>query len=226
MKTYVVRVWLPDRPGALGKVAGRIGAVPAEIVGIDVLERGGGRAVDELAVGLPHAELVGRLVQQIQAVDGVDVEEVRPVDGAIHDPRSDALETAAIIVGATDRTGLLEAIVTHGRRLLGGAWSAVVHLDDAAVVADDGEAPPHPWIVAFVDGSRSSGGVVAAEWGPDDVVWAPLPATRLAMVVGRTGSAFRARERRQAASLARIADTRLSDFVRRAHPSVNPAAGQ
>ena len=35
METYVVRMWLPDRPGALGQVASRIGAVRGEIVGID-----------------------------------------------------------------------------------------------------------------------------------------------------------------------------------------------
>ena len=46
----MVRVWLPDRPGALGAVASRIGAVRGDVIGIDILERGGGRAVDELTV--------------------------------------------------------------------------------------------------------------------------------------------------------------------------------
>ena len=48
----LVRVWLPDRPGALGLVASRIGAVDGDIVGIDVLERGDSVAVDEFAVVL------------------------------------------------------------------------------------------------------------------------------------------------------------------------------
>ena len=78
METYIVRVWLPDRPGALGQVASRIGAVRGEIVGIDILERGGGRAIDELAVQIPDASLVDLLVSEIRAVDGVDVEEIRP----------------------------------------------------------------------------------------------------------------------------------------------------
>src|SRR5256885_526901 len=43
----VVRVWLPDRPGALGLVASRIGAIGADIVGIDVLERSERVAVGE-----------------------------------------------------------------------------------------------------------------------------------------------------------------------------------
>jgi hypothetical protein len=217
---HIVRVWLPDRPGALGQVASRIGAVRGEIVGIDILERGGGRAVDELAVDLPDDSVVDLLVSEIRAVDGVDVEDIRPVDGAHHDPRADALETAAIIVGASRRHDLLEAVVTHGRRVLGGAWAAVVQLDDGTVVAVDGDAPPAAWLGAFVAGSRSAAtDGHAGDRGPDDVVWAPLPAAGLAVVVGRVGSGFRARERRQVSALARIADTRLVDFSRRAHPS-------
>jgi hypothetical protein len=220
MPTYVVRVWLPDRPGALGQVASRIGAVRGEIVGIDILERGGGRAVDELAVDLPDPALVDLLVTEIRAVDGVDVEEIRPVDGASHDPRAQALETAAIIVGASSRTDLLDAVVTHGRRLLGGAWAAVVHLDDGSVLSVDGDVPTSAWLVAFVEGSRAAAVAPGdGSAGPDDVVWAPLPGSGLALVVGRDGSGFRARERRQVAALARIADTRAVDFSRRAHPS-------
>ncbi|MDE0803951.1 MAG: hypothetical protein OSA99_11570 [Acidimicrobiales bacterium] len=219
METFIVRVWLPDRPGALGQVASRVGGVGGEIVGIDILERGAGRAIDELAVQIDDGGLVDLLVDQMRAVDGVDVEEVRRVDGATHDPRADALETAAIVVGAADRADLVEAVVTHGRRVLGGSWAAIVHLDAGDVLAVDGDAPPSAWLVAFVEGSRSAAPTTGSGGGADDVVWAPLPAAGLAVVVGRSGSGFRARERRQVAALARIADTRLVDFVRRAHPS-------
>ncbi|HAS09796.1 MAG TPA: hypothetical protein DCS55_04640, partial [Acidimicrobiaceae bacterium] len=75
------------------------------------------------------------------------------------------------------------------------------------------------WLVAFVEGSRTSARVSRGETGPDDVVWAPLPGTGTALVVGRTGAPFRARERRQVSALARIVDTRLIDLSRRLHPS-------
>ena len=65
-------------------------------------------------------------MQEIQQVDGVDVEEVRPVADALHDPRLDALETAAMLVGATDRDELVQAVVEHARRAVGAEWSAVV----------------------------------------------------------------------------------------------------
>src|SRR5437763_179071 len=57
MTTYVVRVWVPDRPGALGAVASRIGAVRGDLVGVDILERGAGRAIDVAWAALATSEL-------------------------------------------------------------------------------------------------------------------------------------------------------------------------
>jgi hypothetical protein len=96
-KHYVLRVWLPDRPGALGQVASRIGAVRGSVVAIDILERDGGQAVDELTVELPDATPLALLVDEVRQADGVQVEEVRPAAGP-HDPRLDALEGVAQVV--------------------------------------------------------------------------------------------------------------------------------
>ncbi len=219
-----MRLWLPDRPGALGQVASRIGAVRGEIVGIEILERGGGRAIDELVVDLPDSGLQDLLAQEIQQVDGVDVEEIRPVADALHDPRLDALETAAILVGAADPDELTRAVVVHSSRAVGAEWAAVLRLGDGVILAAEGPVPSAPWLAAFVEGSQSSARVAAGESGPDDVVWSPLPSVGLALVVGRDGTAYRARERRQVAALARIVDTRLKELIRyssiRNHPSV------
>lgn len=224
MDTYVVRMWLPDRPGALGQVASRIGAVRGEIVGIDILERGAGRAIDELVVELPDGSLTDLLVSEIQQVDGVDVEEVRAVAEALHDPRLDALETAAILVGATNSYELLECLVLHGERVIGADWGVVIDLETGDVEVADGDAPPSAWILAYVAGSQASARGVAGENGADDVVWSPLPSAGLALVLGRDGTPYRARERRQVAALARIVDTRLRELVRyqamRHHPSL------
>ena len=214
-----MRVWLPDRPGALGEVATRIGDAGGEIVGIDILERSAGRAIDELAVQIGDVLAIPALVGRIRSVPGVDIEDLRVLDGRTHDPRADVLETAAVIVGARDRTALLDSVVTHGRRVLGGEWAAVLRLADGELLAGDGDLPLPRWLVAFVEGSRTSARVSSGETGPDDVVWAPLPGTGMALVVGRTGAPFRARERRQVSALARIVDTRLIDLSRRLHPS-------
>src|SRR4051794_4181561 len=95
MQTFVVRVWLPDRPGALGAVASRIGSVGGDVVGIEILERGAGRAIDDLVVELPDGGLVDLLASEVCQVDGVDVEDVRVAADASHDPRLDPLESAA-----------------------------------------------------------------------------------------------------------------------------------
>jgi len=79
--TVVVRVWLPDRPGALGQVASRIGAVRGDVLGIEVLESGAGSVIDELVVVLPDEGLVALMVNEIDAVDGVSVEDVRAIEG-------------------------------------------------------------------------------------------------------------------------------------------------
>ncbi|HEY5887611.1 MAG TPA: ACT domain-containing protein, partial [Acidimicrobiales bacterium] len=62
-RSLVVRVWLPDRPGALGAVASRIGGVGGDVHEIEVVDRGAGRAVDEFLVTVPEAvsdDLVAR----------------------------------------------------------------------------------------------------------------------------------------------------------------------
>lgn len=224
VKTFVVRLWLPDRPGALGQVASRIGAVRGDVVGIDILEREGGQAVDELVVELPDEELVEVLVREVRQVDGVGVEEVRALpDGRSHDPRLDALEAVAQLVGAADQVELLDELVAQVRRVIGASWAAVVDSEPGGieVASRSGEAPPGAWLQAFVAGSTQS---FMAPGMPSDTAWAPLPAAGLALVLGRDGTPFRARERHEVAAFARIADTRHKELRRAAsrahHPSI------
>jgi hypothetical protein len=227
--TFVVRVWIPDRPGALGQVASRIGAARGDVVGIEILERGGGRAVDEIVVELPDPALLETLVREINEVDDVDVEEVRPVQGGHQEPWLDALETASQLVGAGSASELLEALVDHAYRGIGAAWVAVVDLEGAAVHASRGAIPSPAWLAAFLEGSQQSARAAHAG-APRDVAWAPLPAAGVALVLGRDGSALRAKERHRASALARIADAWLGRLQtvsrvssRLAHPSMSPA---
>ncbi|QGG95571.1 ACT domain-containing protein [Actinomarinicola tropica] len=220
METYVVRLWLADRPGALGAVTSRIGAVGGSVVGIEILERGAGRAIDELVVELPGDHLLDLLAKEIGQVDGVDVELIQPIEGAVHDPRLDALETAAVLVGAGTPDDLLDALSVHARRTIGASWAAVVDLEEGAVWVTDGDCPPSAWLTAFVEGTRM---VAPDEAAPEDVAWAPLPASGVALLLGRSGTAFRALERRHVAALARIADTRFRDLAQRRSRTWHPA---
>jgi hypothetical protein len=226
VETFVIRMWLPDRPGALGQVASRIGAVRGDVVGIDILERDGGQAVDELVVELPDDTLVDLLVNEVRQVDGVAVEEVRRLGEALHDPRLDALEAAAQLVGATDVDDLLASVVVHARRVVGAHWVAVVDLEargDGVLAASD-EAPSEGWLEAYLTGSRASEGATRGRADiRSDVVWAPLPGSGLALVLGRDDMPYRARERRQVAALARVVDTRLRELHRARSRTDHPA---
>jgi hypothetical protein len=213
MPTFVIRVWVPDRPGALGAVASRIGAVRGDLVGIDILERGGGRAIDELVVELPEAGLVPLLVTEVGQVDGVDVEDIRPASDALADPRLDALESAALLVEQTTVATLLDALAARASRDFSADWAAVVDLDAPAPVVTVGAAPPLSWLGAFIAGSRASGVATALDTGPDDVAWAEMETAALVIVLGRRGVPLRARERQQLSVLARIVDHRWVELV-------------
>lgn len=210
MERYVVRVWLPDRPGALGLVASRIGAVRAEIIGIEILEHGAGRAIDELVVELPDPALLSLLIDEVNTVDGVDVEDVRPAPPTLRDPRVDALETVATLVELSSDREVLEAVLQHVRLDFEGDWAAVVAHHGPDVVVELGPVPTGAWLHALLDGSRlSSASTAEVAGGPEDVAWAPLAGVGLDLVLGRHGRPLRARERRQLAALGRIVGTRL-----------------
>jgi hypothetical protein len=226
MTTYVLRLWLPDRPGALGAVASRVGAVGGDVVGIEILERGASRAVDELVVALPDASLLDLLLAEVEQVDGVKVEEVHQLADGVHDPRLDALETAAMLVGAPTSDDALEALCEHAVTTIGAQWGAVVALDAGEVVAHRGDAPSPGWLSAFVAGSHSAARSAGGGGEADDVVWAPLPAARAALVLGRSQRVFRSRERHQAAALARIVDTRFREHRLMPFRLRHPAARQ
>jgi ACT domain len=73
-----IRVRLPDRPGSLGKVARLLGAAGADVVQMTVLERDGGRALDDFTVAWPAGASVDRLIEGLGFIPGVEVEGVWP----------------------------------------------------------------------------------------------------------------------------------------------------
>ncbi len=208
-----MRVWLPDRPGALGAVASRIGAVRGDLIGVDILERGAGRAIDELVVHLPSDDLVPLLVAEMSEVDGVDVEDVRPLHDTGFDARAHSLETAAALVEQRSVEDLLAVLAHHACHDYDADWVVLVGEDGAEVLGEGGEVPPSSWLQAFVAGSGASVHPNDGDWGPDDVAWAELPFVAKTIVLGRGGRPLRARERRQLLALARIAGARWSELA-------------
>lgn len=68
-------VAMPDRPGALGAVASRIGSLGADITDVQVGGRGRGTVDDTFHLDLPSSsvDLVNLLLAELQEVDGLVV---------------------------------------------------------------------------------------------------------------------------------------------------------
>ena len=204
----VVRIWLPDRPGALGLVASRIGGIGADIVGIEVLERSPHVAVDEFAVILPNDDLIGLLVREIEEVDGASVEEYAFVD-RFPDPRLDALGTVAQITCAVDAVDAAKRLVDSVHLEFNASWTVLLCGEEVVATAG-GPAPGASVLAALAAGTSASPAVAAGEGGPEDLAVAPLPHRMAMLLVGRDGHPFRRRERRQLLALASIADRVLT----------------
>ncbi|MCB1272558.1 MAG: hypothetical protein M9942_06315 [Microthrixaceae bacterium] len=200
----VLRVWMPDRPGALGAVASRIGAVGGDLVGIEIVERGAGRAVDDLTVQLPSPDLVDLLVTEIHDVEGVDVEDVGFPGDTSRDPAMHALEVMEAMVAAEADAGS-EALVLGAASLLNADWAAMVEIDRCEVLHSVGdEVPTGNWLAGFAEGIADGADSV------QDVACAMVPGVRRAVILGRDRPALRERERRileKLSALARMADT-------------------
>jgi hypothetical protein len=206
--TVVVRVWLPDRPGALGAVASRIGAVRGDVVAIDVLERGGGRAVDELTVSLPDGSLVDLLVGEIGQVDGVDVEHVRPLVGDERDRAVAALDAAGRIMAVEDGDDLLRETCKATRELTDADWVTVLDVatrELRALAGTPGETPE--WLSVFVSGAVEHGAI-------DELAFCPLVDDSW-LVVSRSALPLRSAERQLVDRVARIAAQRLAQLRER-----------
>jgi phosphoenolpyruvate-protein kinase (PTS system EI component) len=134
----LLRVSVPDRPGALGLVASRIGALKADIVGIEVIERDHGAALDELAIVLPDETLTQALIREIEEVDGVAVVSITAVR-EFSEPRLDTVRAALELARAEDERVLAERLTSVISRFLATEWCAVVA--EATVLAADEHAP-------------------------------------------------------------------------------------
>ncbi|MDP9116144.1 MAG: ACT domain-containing protein [Actinomycetota bacterium] len=147
--SYLLRIVLPDRPGALGAVATALGAVGADILSLDVIERSPGSATDDLVVELPPDRLADSLVSAAATVAGVHVESIRPYAGQI-DPYRELELLDSLAAGSAEPLGVLANGVT---KIFRAGWALVLGSPAggiAEVVGRGGAAPevgtlPIPW---------------------------------------------------------------------------------
>ena len=111
-----MRIWLPDAPGVLGAVAAEIGAVQGNVIGLEVLEREAGVAIDELVVELPDEPgAVDAVCRGVRNVPGVGVEEVTElVDARRRTARTRSSPPPPAILQARPRpTAAMNALTGH-----------------------------------------------------------------------------------------------------------------
>jgi len=242
--TFLLRVELPDRPGALGAVASRIGAVRGDLVAVEVVEHRDGKAVDEFVVELADGDHLSLLLSEIAEVDGVALQDVRPVSGRRHDRRLEAYTTALMILKERTPHGVLGALVRRVCAELDATWSAVVDVEALSVIASQGRPPAMQWLSSSLTEARTAGpesdrGPANASTGGEDdgsrdagfrpigpeggdVGFVDLTAWDLVLAVGRPGWRFGTRERAHLAALAQLADARWAEMTDRdpglAHP--------
>ena len=213
MQTYVLRLWLPDFPGTLGRVAAAIGQASGDVIGIEILERGAGMAIDELIVVIPSdaENAMEQLIAEVSQVEGVAVEDVHTVALDRPDQSVLALDTAARIM-ESPRDERLEATCELVREMLESDWCTIMRRDTAIPLAVSGDVPDLPWVIAFLAGTTHLAGDAAHEHTPADIAWAPLDLLDAVIVIGRIRGAFRLRERQHVTLIARIVSSAFVGF--------------
>ncbi|MEV0595638.1 ACT domain-containing protein [Nonomuraea cavernae] len=193
-----LRVALPDRPGSLAQVTRVLGAAGADITQVTVLDRGAGRAVDDITVFCPESTSKESLAKSLRGVAGVMVEGVwttREAPGTYPE-----LEILKYITTAGDRG--LTTLVDSLPVLFSADWAAtsaeqgVVYASWRAPqeVTLPAETPPRP--------------VARTLAGDLHVIHAPLPPLALTLLLARSeGPAF---HRTEVHRLARILEIFLS----------------
>ena len=213
--SYLLRLVVPDRPGILGAVATALGTAGVDIVSVDVLERGGGVAVDDIVIDLPPDKLPDSLITAAQAVEGVQVESLRPFSGPLDTHRELELLEALARAGEGTAVKLLAAELP---RVFTSGWAAIVQGSggDCDVLAASDAAPafdgmPLPWLPLEAPRLLPS----EDDWLPErwremaiEMMATPFGSPRTAVVIGRSGGpAFRRSELLRLTHLAGLAAT-------------------
>lgn len=216
--SFLLRVVLPDKPGSLGAVATALGEAGADILGVAVVERSAGHAVDDLAVELPPGRPPDVLITAAESVPGVEVESMRPHSGRLE--THSELELVEEIAGDPERG--LELLTDGVPRIFRAGWALVARREGTrsyrlaqSYAAPETSAGDLPWLPL----SKAMVLDPAVHWVPQpwsdldtELAAAPLgPAAEAqVLVVGRPGGpVFRPSELARLTHLAGIVTTVL-----------------
>lgn len=192
--SFLLRVTLPDRPGSLGLIASALGTVGADIISVDVIERGHGYAVDDLVVDLPPGRLPDTLVSAAATIDGARVESIRPYAAAF-DPNRE-LELIDNLIAHPDQG--LYTLADGVTRIFRAGWTLVLGeptetngillapVEARCQAAPEVDCLPVPWWpVPFAQALVGPTAWLTDAWDGDTTEVAATPMGARALVVGR-----------------------------------------
>ncbi|MGH3773602.1 MAG: ACT domain-containing protein [Pseudonocardiaceae bacterium] len=216
--SFLIRVQLPDRPGALGAVATALGKVGVDILSLDVVERRSGIAIDDLVVELPSGRPPDVLITAAESVEGVEVDAVRPWAGVLDTHREmELLEEIAAdpAHGLQTFTDGVPKIIRSGWALVLSAAGGQPHRVAASFAAPKTIAADLPWWplrrATILDGEDAWVPPPWRELGTE-LAATPLGGAERALLVGRPGGPmFRAAEVARLEHLAGIVAVVLRD---------------
>jgi hypothetical protein len=218
VSSYLLRVQLADRPGSLGSLAVALGSVGADILSLDVVERGPDYAIDDLVVELPAGGMPDTLITAAEALQGVRVDSLRPHTGLLDAHRELALIDHVAAAGNT--VAKLQVLVDEAPQVLRVNWCIVLNKseDEFERVAGSPGAPETrltavPWMpIEHAIALDATGDWVPQVWRDLDttLIAAPLGTPNTSVVLGRPGGpAFRPSEVARLGYLAGIVATLL-----------------
>jgi hypothetical protein len=218
VSSYLLRVQLADRPGSLGSLAVALGSVGADILSLDVVERGPDYAIDDLVVELPAGGMPDTLITAAEALHGVRVDSLRPHTGLLDAHRELALIDHVAAAGNT--IAKLQVLVDEAPQVLRVNWCAVLSKSDDEFerVAGSPGAPETrltaaPWMpIEHAIALDATEDWVPQVWRDLDttLIAAPLGTPNTSVVLGRPGGpAFRPSEVARLGYLAGIVATLL-----------------
>lgn len=196
--SYLIRVSLPDVPGSLGQLAEAFGMVDADINSVDIVETGtDGTVTDDIVVSLPTGVMVDTLITAVAAVDGAEVDSIRPFTGRV-DRRGQIQMLAKIAAQTRNTAKTLDELVRVVPGAVTSSWAVVLRNGEGglervaaspAAPGDDGSTPQMPPL----DGARvlqpDFDAWLPASWSQlgTALTMTPLHGTDLVLVVGRVG---------------------------------------
>lgn len=211
MQNYLIRVHLPDRPGALGAVASRIGSVGGDVISIEILQRDRGVVVDELGVSLTGEGLIDLSRDEILEVDGVTIESLRPVPGELPDRHAELLDVVTDLLRQESPPALLKHLIERVRTSVAADFAAVLEADGLRMVAGEGELPEAGALRALARRALSDAPLAPAAGSA--VTAASMAHAHLVVVVARSEPVLRDRERQWVSIMADIADLGWSELA-------------